>query len=353
MALEQVLIYRIVTGDSTYPHAGSFTFSWAGTITIDDSNGSGDTLFGDLTHTGGADVPDQNVTASTVAGITVGNTVDSRYFYTITGSDGTTGRAYFIATNSSNNYGPLFAANFKLTPGVTYTFGAFNTDGGVAYTSLIHCFANGTLIETQRGSVAVEYLRAGDCVRTLDNGFQPIRWIATKTLDSIGLTLRPKLRPIRIRAGALGPGVPISDLILSPQHRVLIQSPVVRRMFAEDEVLVAANKLLGVEGVERMEDINEVTYFHILFDDHQIIFSNGAATESLFLGTETLNALTPEARVEIELLFPALAAAEAPRNSARPILKKGPKVRSLVERHAKNGQALQQPLSANEMARSD
>lgn len=353
MALEQVLIYRIVTGDSTYPHAGSFTFSWAGTITIDDSNGSSDTLFGDFTHTGGADVPDQNVTASTVAGITVGNTVDSRYYYTITGSDGSTGRAYFIATNSSNNYGPLFAANFKLTPGVTYTFGAFNTDGGVAYTSLIHCFANGTLIETRQGPVAVEDLRTGDCVRTLDSGFQPIRWIASRTLDSIDLALRPKLRPIRIRAGALGDGVPGRDLLLSPQHRVLIRSSVVRRMFAEEEVLVAANKLLDVNGIEQLDAIEKVTYFHVLLDDHQIVFSNGAATESLFLGTETLNALTPEARMEIELLFPALVAAETPINSARPILKKGPKVRTLVERHAKNGQALQRPLSANEMARSD
>lgn len=341
MALEQVAIYRIVTGDSTYPHAGSFTFSWAGTITIDDSNGSSDAIFGDLTHTGGADVPDQNVTASTVTGINVGNTVDSRYFYTITGSDGTTGRAYFVATNSTANYGPLFAANFKLTPGVTYTFGAFNTDGGVAYTSLIHCFANGTMIETQQGAVAVEDLRVGDHVRTLDSGFQPIRWIASRTLDSIDLALRPKLRPIRVKAGALGPRVPNSDLVLSPQHRVLIRSSVVRRMFAEDDVLVAANKLLAVDGVERMENLEKVTYFHILFDHHQIIFSNGAATESLFLGAQTLNTLTPEARAEIEALFPALASAGTQSCSARTIPDKGRKIRSLLVRHARNGQALQ------------
>lgn len=73
MAVETVLVYNFASGDNTYPHTGNFTISVGGQVSIDDSNGSGDTLFGDFTHTGGADVPDQDVTASTVSGINVGD----------------------------------------------------------------------------------------------------------------------------------------------------------------------------------------------------------------------------------------------------------------------------------------
>lgn len=83
------------------------------------------------------DVPDQDVTTSTVAGINAGDTVDSRYYYEVTGSDGSSGRVYFIASNGANNYGDLMAANFQLTPGVTYTFGAFNREGAVQYDDLV------------------------------------------------------------------------------------------------------------------------------------------------------------------------------------------------------------------------
>ncbi|MFT5742966.1 MAG: hypothetical protein ACI86S_001028 [Paracoccaceae bacterium] len=140
MSLQNVLIYNFASGDSTYPHSGSFTVGVAGQVTIDDSNGVGDALFGDYTHTGGADTNDQDVTASSVAGVNVGDTIDLRYQYTITGSDGSSGNIHFIATNSTSNYGPLFVSDFPLTEGVTYTFGSFNTDGAAPYSSLVPCF---------------------------------------------------------------------------------------------------------------------------------------------------------------------------------------------------------------------
>ncbi len=341
MALENALVYRILTGDDTYPHSGNFTVGVAGKITIDDSDGNDDGIFGDFTHTGGADEPDQDVTASTVAGIGIGDTVDLRYKYTVTGSDGSSGTVYFIASNAAANYGPIMVSDFPLDPTVTYTFGTFNTDGAAPYSSLVPCFGKSTQIETKTGPVPVERLRVGDLVRTLDHGHQPIRWIGSKKLDLIDLAMRPKLLPIRIAKGALGPDTPSRDLLVSPQHRVLVRSRIAQRMFDTGEVLIPANKLLELDGVNVAKGVKQVEYFHLLFDGHQIIFSDGAMTESLFTGPEAMKAVGKDARMEIVALFPQIFAQSYVAKRARPIPDKGKKMLRLVTRHADNRQALQ------------
>jgi len=341
MALESMIVYRITSGDAVYPHSGNFGISLAGAITLDDSNGSGDSLFGDFTHTGGGDVPDQDVTASTVSGISSGDTVDSRYQYTFTGSDGSSGNIYFLATNGASNYGPLIVSDAPLDPSVTYTFGTFNTDGAVPYNSLVQCFLKGTRIETSAGIRDIEALVAGDYVRTMDAGFQEIKWIGATEIDAIDLTVSPNLRPIRIRAGALGNGKPVRDLYLSPQHRVLVRSRIAERMFGLRETLVPAVKLLALDGVDIADDIHEVTYFHILCDRHHILFSEGVASESLYLGENSLAAMSLEGIQEIRQIFPDFDKSEQPFELARPLPAIGHKMSSLIERHQKNTQPLQ------------
>lgn len=341
MALENFLVYRITTGDSTYPHSGNFAITVAGSITIDDSNGSRDGEFGDFTHTGSSDVSDQNATTSTVSGINVGDTVDVRYKYTFTGSDGSSGTIYFLATNGASNYGPLIVSDTPLDPGVTYTFGTFNTDGAVSYSSLVTCFAAGTQIETTSGNLPVELLKAGDLVTTLDDGPQPLRWVGVRKLRAGDLAGSPNLRPIRIRAGALGEGRPARDLVVSPQHRVLVRSRIVERMFDMSETLIPAVKLLDMPGVEIADDLADVTYYHLLFDRHQIVFSDGAETESLYLGTESLKALGGDALTEIATLFPDVMAAEFVPSLVRRLPDKGRLIRKLVERHVRNLQPVQ------------
>lgn len=196
----------------------------------------------------------------------------------------------------------------------------------------IPCFCRGTRILTVSGEVAVEDLRVGDLVRTRDHGLQPVRWIGAKALDGIDLALAPKLRPIRIAAGALGAGLPDRDLLVSPQHRILVRSAIAQRMFGSDEVLVAARQLLALDGVEELA-VEAVEYFHILFDRHEIVISNGAETESLFTGPEALKALGPAAVEEIFALFPELRAQTA--EPARPLIP-GAKARQMVERHQRN-----------------
>ncbi|WP_246026564.1 Hint domain-containing protein [Paracoccus luteus] len=199
------------------------------------------------------------------------------------------------------------------------------------------CFAAGTLIDTVRGPVAVERLRAGDLVRTAAHGFQPIRWIGSRTLDRADLARRPGLRPIRIAVGALGEGRPGRDLLVSPQHRMLVRSAIAQRMFGAPEVLVAAKHLIGLPGIA-VATCERVDYVHFMCDRHQVVFAEGAATESLYAGAEAIRTLPGAARDEILALFPELANAPAPR-PARPLVP-GRQGRQLARRHIANERPL-------------
>ncbi|KGJ04444.1 Hint domain-containing protein [Paracoccus halophilus] len=200
------------------------------------------------------------------------------------------------------------------------------------------CFRRGTLIRTPRGDVAVEDLQPGDLVITRDHGPQPLRWIGSKRVDSALLQAFATMRPVRIGAGALGKNLPTRDLYVSQQHRVLVHSPIARRMLGETEVLIAAKELTGLDGIE-IDDSNEaLEYFHLLFDAHEILCSEGALTESLFTGPEALKSVGAEARAEMMALFPQLFDDRAPARR----IGKGAKARQLVRRHGKNRRELQE-----------
>lgn len=200
------------------------------------------------------------------------------------------------------------------------------------FTVAVPCLARGTLIETPRGPVPIEALAVGDLVMTRDRGAQPLRWIGAKTLGASTLMLHENLRPIRIAAGALGAGTPAADLVVSPQHRMLVRSKIAQRMFGAAEVLVAAKQLLELDGVEIARDLSEVEYFHILFDRHEVVIANGAETESLYTGAEALKSVGPAAVEEIFAIFPELRDADEPAEAAR-MLVPGRMGRKLAERH--------------------
>lgn len=205
------------------------------------------------------------------------------------------------------------------------------------------CFGADALIDTARGPVRAGDLATGDRVRTRDDGMQPIRWIGRQSVDAGRLALHPQLRPIRIRAGALGDGTPSEDLILSPQHRVLVRSRIAERMFGTAEVLVAAKQLCQLDGIDIALDLDAISYVHFMFDRHQIVFSNGAQTESLLAGPEALRSVGTAARAEILALFPELA--QRPAAAARP-LASGRMGRKLAVRHMQNAR----PLMGSEAA---
>lgn len=223
----------------------------------------------------------------------------------------------------------------------TNNFGSLDTSRyGLQGAPAFVCFCGGTLIRTARGDVAVEDLQVGDLVATRDNGFQELRWIGRKALEASQLHLFTSLRPVRIRAGALGQGLPHRDLRVSQQHRVLIASRIAERIFGQPEVLVAAKHLLGLPGIEIDDSLQPLVYHHLLFDRHEVLFSEGAQTESLFTGTEALKAVDSGARAEIVALFPELADEDPDRLPARHI-GRGHCARKLAQRHAENGHPLQ------------
>jgi hypothetical protein len=125
--------------------------------------------------------------------------------------------------------------------------------------------------------------------------------------------------------------------MVSPQHRILVHSPIVQRMFDTSEALVAAKHLVGMQGVTEISGLTPVHYIHIAFDDHQVIYANGAEAESLFPGPEALRAIAPEAREELVTLFPDITGGLA--TPARPLIE-GRRGRQMTARHIKNNLAL-------------
>lgn len=204
--------------------------------------------------------------------------------------------------------------------------------------SFVPCFTAGTIIDTQDGPRRVEDLAVGDMVWTRDNGFQPIRWCGARRLSRDELSTNPRLSPVRIRAGALGPNSPTADLIVSPQHRILVRSKIAQRMFDASELLVAAVQLTEIDGIDRLTDLDSVTYVHLLFDRHEVLMSNGAETESLYPGPQAMEALG-EAAQEIYALFPELREHEDSFPGARPFAT-GKRARQLAMRHAANARPL-------------
>lgn len=269
---------------------------------------------------------------------------ETEYSYKLT--DPNTGNAVniYAFTNSGllglTNSVVGFVADGPIDPAVTYSISYADGSPSVPYASLTICFAAGTQILTgEGGHVAIEDLKQGDKVLTVDHGPQGIRWIGARHFTAGELKQTPTLRPIRIRAGAMGCGRPRNDLIVSPQHRVLVNSRIVQKMFGEEEVLVAAKQLVSIDGIDVVNEIGDVTYYHFLCDQHEIVFANGLQTESLYTGPQALKSLSDEAREEILVTFPELANVDYKALHARAAVL-GSQARNMALRHKRNAKPL-------------
>ncbi|MCJ2032326.1 Hint domain-containing protein [Methylobacterium sp. J-043] len=139
------------------------------------------------------------------------------------------------------------------------------------------CFTTGTLIRTARGEVAVEDLTVGDLAVTASGTLRPITWIGNRALDAKSEALPHNEQPIRIRAGAFGPGLPARDLRLSHGHPVLVGADA----NGEGGVLVPVMCLINGTSIVR-EPATQVTYWHVELDAHDILLAEGLAAESYY-----------------------------------------------------------------------
>ncbi|MGR3713819.1 MAG: Hint domain-containing protein [Shimia sp.] len=180
------------------------------------------------------------------------------------------------------------------------------------------CFTPGTRIRMKRGEKRVEEIVVGDEVMTLDRGPQTVRWVGHVQVPAETLQAHPRFRPILIRKGAFGVMMPERDMMVSPQHRILLGGWRAELICGEPQVLAAAMHLLDGDGVRVADATRAVTYIHLQFDRHEILLSDGVPSESLNPGEVAMSTLPHASQQELRTLFPHLEAGE-PQEPARPL----------------------------------
>jgi hypothetical protein len=170
---------------------------------------------------------------------------------------------------------------------LTHSGAGARTAGGVI------CFTPDTRLATPMGPRMIRDLQPGDMIETRDNGPQEVLWCGHRRMTGARLYAMPHLRPIRFKAGALGIGRPDEDLLVSPQHRMLLKGPAAQALFNTPEVLVAAEDLLNDQTVIVDHTLREVTYVHILLQRHNVIWANGLESESFHPSNTALDTVDP------------------------------------------------------------
>ena len=189
---------------------------------------------------------------------------------------------------------------------VHHSLGAISQPRSPAEGGVI-CFTPGTHIATPEGPRLVELLREGDKVQTRDNGAQEVLWIGARRMSGARLFVMPQLRPVRIKAGALGIDRPEEELLVSPEHRMLIRGAAAQSLFNTPEVLVAARDLINGSTIVTDLAAREVTYVHLLLSNHQVLWANGVETESFHPANAALSALDDSDRQRLIRQLPELS----------------------------------------------
>lgn len=194
------------------------------------------------------------------------------------------GDRFFVMVDDDAGFGPNALNDYPVKAiSVTSVVQAGQNQNAAASDgqAYITCFVRGTRILTPHGPVAVEDLREGDLVTTAGNGDRPLRRIERTHVAAARIAGSVRLRPIRIAAGALGPGLPARALFLSRQHRILVASPVVGRVAGVPAALVAALHLTALPGVEVAAPGGAVDYLHLVLPTHDIVLAEGVPAETM------------------------------------------------------------------------
>lgn len=210
------------------------------------------------------------------------------------------GPAVFTPTDGTELHNATFVSSSYVTQSTQVAIAAFGPP----------CFAYGTQILTVQGNRAVQHLRVGDRVVTRDHGAQTLRWIGERRVCGHG-----QFAPIHFLPGVLGNA---RGLLVSPQHRMLISGWRAELFFGQAEILVAAKHLVNGHTIVPFPT-PMIDYYHLLFDQHEIVFAEGAQTESFYPGNDIL-ASDRDTFIEVTALFPALNDASQAWPYAAPVI---------------------------------
>lgn len=224
--------------------------------------------------------------------------------------------------------GILDQSNFETTD---YTYNSKFEDGSLKFIGVqaqhftydntgVVCFGKGTAIRTPRGDVLVEDLRVGDLVTTMDNGPQKIRWINTRSYDAEQMQKGSHLHPVLIKRGTFGAE---RDLLVSQQHGVLVGQ-------SGDSFARAKHLADAAKGVRIAKGKKSVTYVHLMFDDHQVIFAENVPSESFYPGPMALDQMSKPHRAAFSKVLPALGTGRVNREEVAKVY--GPTARVFLKK---------------------
>ena len=224
--------------------------------------------------------------------------------------------------------GILDQSNFETTD---YTYNSKFEDGSLKFIGVqaqhftydntgVVCFGKGTAIRTPRGDVLVEDLRVGDLVTTMDNGPQKIRWINTRSYDAGQMQKGSHLHPVLIKRGTFGAE---RDLLVSQQHGVLVGQ-------SGDSFARAKHLADAAKGVRIAKGKKTVTYVHLMFDDHQVIFAENVPSESFYPGPMALTQMSKPHRAAFSKVLPALGTGRVNREEVAKVY--GPTARVFLKK---------------------
>lgn len=160
----------------------------------------------------------------------------------------------------------------------SYTGHVYYQNAGLTYDAAqqivtVTCFLAGSLIRTEAGDVPVEDVYVGDRILTVTDGvenYKPVIWAGYQTMTvQQGLPDDEAGCPVRVRAGALAAGVPYQDLLITPEHCLLI-----------DGQFVPVRMLVNGGTIAYDRSLTRYTYYHVETACHDVIMANGTLTES-------------------------------------------------------------------------
>ncbi len=210
-----------------------------------------------------------------------------------------------------------------------FTTASFNvtTASGNTFVELAApCFAAGTRIATPRGHICVEDLHAGELVQVMpvvraqdgvpEQSLEPIRWLGHRRVDCTRHPQPHKVWPVRIAAGAFGPGLPCRNLLLSPDHAILFE-----------DVLIPVKCLIDQKTIVQTPR-RAITYHHVELAHHAVLLAEGLPVES-YLDTGDRQSF---ANASVVALHPDFASRIWEARGCAPLVVSGPKLDAV--RHA-------------------